>query len=189
MKRHYVGKLIPAMAMGFAIALAGCDSAEPLGTELQAADAGVLHQRAGRADEMANDPVLRTGLIGNAVTGAAGTIRGLSAPGRTWVIDSRSEARITARGELRIDVRGLVFAGPPGAGTNPLPAFRGAVSCLTVEDDAVVEAAPVITAQFPASPAGDARIRETLDLPDPCLAPVLFVTSPAGTAWFAVSGV
>jgi hypothetical protein len=35
---------------------------------------------------------------------------------------------------------------------------------------------------------GDAEIEAMLDLPDPCLAPIVFVTNPGG-AWFAVTGV
>jgi hypothetical protein len=35
---------------------------------------------------------------------------------------------------------------------------------------------------------GNAKIEEELDLPDPCLAPIVFVTSPTGS-WFAVTGV
>ena len=34
---------------------------------------------------------------------------------------------------------------------------------------------------------GDARIRAKLMLPNPCLAPIIFVTSPTGS-WFAVTG-
>jgi hypothetical protein len=42
-------------------------------------------------------------------------------------------------------------------------------------------------AHFPATPTGDAIIEETLTLPSPCLAPVVFVTNPTGR-WFAVTG-
>jgi hypothetical protein len=41
---------------------------------------------------------------------------------------------------------------------------------------------------FPASPAGDSHIRDTVALPSPCVAPIVFVTSPTG-AWFSATGV
>jgi hypothetical protein len=45
----------------------------------------------------------------------------------------------------------------------------------------------VASAPVPASPTGDARIRTQLDLPEPCVAPVVFITSPTN-AWFAATG-
>jgi hypothetical protein len=121
-------------------------------------------------------------LIGNTLTGEAGAIRGVNAGGLPWVLD-RGEARISDGGEIDVRVRGLVLAAGPNAGTNPVAEFRAIVSCLTDMHEVV----NVMSATAPATPEGDARIRDELELPDPCLAPILFVTSPAG-AWFAVSG-
>jgi hypothetical protein len=45
----------------------------------------------------------------------------------------------------------------------------------------------VLTDPFPATPDGDATIEATVDLPEPCIAPVVFVTSPTN-AWFAATG-
>jgi hypothetical protein len=45
----------------------------------------------------------------------------------------------------------------------------------------------VQTGLFPASMAGDSQIEDTVSLPDPCIAPIVFVTSPSG-AWFAATG-
>jgi hypothetical protein len=45
-----------------------------------------------------------------------------------------------------------------------------------------------MTDPFPASSTGDSKIEATLDLPEPCIAPIVFVTSP-GAAWFAATGV
>lgn len=51
----------------------------------------------------------------------------------------------------------------------------------------------VMTDPFPASvatatdPGGDAKIEAKLVLPQPCIAPLVFVTSPGG-AWFATTG-
>jgi len=45
----------------------------------------------------------------------------------------------------------------------------------------------VSTGQFPASPRGNADIKARVKLPEPCIAPVVFVASPTG-AWFAATG-
>jgi hypothetical protein len=45
----------------------------------------------------------------------------------------------------------------------------------------------VSTTLAPASPSGDAKIEDSLVLPSPCFAPVVFVTSPGGM-WFAITG-
>jgi hypothetical protein len=47
------------------------------------------------------------------------------------------------------------------------------------------------TAPVPASSDGDATIKATVELPDPCVAPIVFVTSGTGPApgnWFAATG-
>ena len=40
----------------------------------------------------------------------------------------------------------------------------------------------------PRRPEGDARIRDVVDLPEPCIAPIVFVASGGG-AWFAATGI
>jgi hypothetical protein len=47
--------------------------------------------------------------------------------------------------------------------------------------------ANLTTATVPASAAGDANLDTTVNLPSPCFAPIVFVTTPNG-AWLAVSG-
>jgi hypothetical protein len=63
------------------------------------------------------------------------------------------------------------------------------VSCLTTVDGSVGRR-NVITANFPASMRGFAHIHQVVMLPQPCVAPVVFVTSPGptGEVWFAVTG-
>ncbi|MPZ87986.1 MAG: hypothetical protein GEU81_07905 [Nitriliruptorales bacterium] len=123
-------------------------------------------------------------LVGNTLTGEAGAIRGVPAGGLPWVLD-RGEARISDGSQIDVRVEGLVLAAGDNAGTNPQPEFRAIVSCLTHDTHAVENRT---SAPAPATPEGDARIRDVLDLPDPCLAPIVFVTNAAGTSWFAVSG-
>jgi hypothetical protein len=65
--------------------------------------------------------------------------------------------------------------------------FRGLVSCQTIAGTAAA-VQNVATDPFPASVTGDAKISQKLDLPDPCIAPIVFVTSPT-LAWFAATGI
>ena len=122
-------------------------------------------------------------------TGSAHPIRGVSGGGLPWELD-RARGRLDANGNLSVRVDGLVLARrapvPPALqGTNPIPEFRAIVSCLTPASPDVGELTR--TATVPASSDGDARIKAHLSLPDTCIAPIVFVTSPTD-AWFAATG-
>jgi hypothetical protein len=122
-------------------------------------------------------------------TGPAHPVRGLPGGGLPWQID-RARGELRSDGRLDLDVRGLVLArrAPVPAnlqGTNPIAQFRATVSCLTPASPDQGE--NVFTAPVPASPDGDARIRAHVDLPQTCIAPIVFVGAPTG-AWFAATG-
>jgi hypothetical protein len=122
--------------------------------------------------------------------GAADPQRELSGGGLPWMIDS-AQGELQADGRLEVRVRGLVLADDPSVpaaqrGTNPIPSFRAVVSCLVAQGDSVA-VDNVATAPAPATPDGNARIEATVALPDHCVAPEIFVTSPTN-AWFAVTG-
>jgi hypothetical protein len=122
-------------------------------------------------------------------TGSAHPIRGLSGGGLPWQID-RGRGELGSDGRLEITVRGLVLARrdpvPPAMqGTNPVAQFRGAVNCLTPAAPDTGET--VLTDPVATTPEGNARIEARLTLPTPCIAPLVFVTSPAN-AWFATTG-
>jgi hypothetical protein len=85
------------------------------------------------------------------------------------------------QGEVEVRVRGLVIPVPPFNGTNPVPFFKATVSCITGEG--VVN---VSTGNFPANTEGDSRIEGTVNLPHPCMHPIVFVVAPTGQ-WFAMS--
>jgi hypothetical protein len=118
-------------------------------------------------------------------TGPAHAIRGVSGGGVPWRID-RGRGDLTSDGRLKIKVEGLVLV---STGQNPVQMFRGVVNCLTTASpDMGVNLA---TAPVPASMDGDATIKATVDLPDPCVAPIVFVTSGTGPPpgnWFAATG-
>jgi hypothetical protein len=95
-------------------------------------------------------------------------------------------------GQLKLRVRGLVLANrapvPPALrGINPVTPFKAIVSCQTIGADGSATVTNVSTTGFPANTEGDSSIRATVRLPHPCIAPLVFVTSPGG-AWFAVTG-
>ena len=128
--------------------------------------------------------------------GGGNAIRGVDGGGLPWAIDE-GEARLDEDGELEAKVEGLVI--DPNdpvaislglAGINPVGAFRAILSCLTVDASGNAATVNLATATAPATTglgAGDAEIEETLTPPNPCIAPILFVTSPGGS-WFAASG-
>jgi hypothetical protein len=96
-------------------------------------------------------------------------------------------------GKFQVQVRGLLLPGASACGfdCNPAPFLRAIVSCLTIDNGVVVDdnisttnGAEVIMGD---PTKGDAKIEARLELPDPCVAPVVFLTSPTG-AWFAVTG-
>jgi hypothetical protein len=120
--------------------------------------------------------------------GSANAIRGVNGGGLAWTLSS-VKGELSPSGHLEVKVRGVVFAEGPNTGSNTVASFRALVSCLN-GSGAVVNS---LTDPFPATtgPAatggGNADIEATLALPDPCIAPIVFVTSPGG-AWFTVTG-
>ncbi len=126
--------------------------------------------------------------IPQAFTGAQNPIRGINGGGLPWTLTS-SKGELKGSGKLELNIQGLVLAAGPNAGTNPITNFRVIVSCLT--GDGGVD--NVTSGLFPATTGsalnggGNSKIETTLALPTPCIAPIVFVTSPTG-AWFAATG-
>jgi len=124
------------------------------------------------------------GLTGDKSLAVLRQIRGGGVP---WIIGEAS-GELRANGHLEISVQGLVLA---TTGSNPSAFFRGMVSC--VNGDGTI-APPTVTEQFPATTGlasaggGNAEIESDVILPQPCIAPIIFVTNGAGTSWFAATG-
>ncbi len=126
-------------------------------------------------------------------TGATNAIRGVPGGGLPWVVSS-VEGELKASGELEIQVFGLVFdPNDPDViargigGTNTVPNFKAIVSCLSKDANGNPTTVNVSTGLFPADSAGNSKIEAQVSLPQPCIAPIIFVTSPGG-AWFAATG-
>ena len=119
-------------------------------------------------------------------TGAANAIRGVAGAGAPWSIDT-ANGKLEENGDLRIKVTGLIIT---GTGANPVPEFRAVVSCQSIANGAAVVVNRV-TAPFPATTSGDASFKGNVDLPKPCIAPIVFVTNGTGNppgGWFSVTG-
>ena len=122
--------------------------------------------------------------------GASNPIRGVPGGGLPWIIES-GRGSLDRDGRLQVRVRGLVLANnapvPPALqGINPVTPFTAIVSCQTTGADGSATVTNVSTAGFPASTEGDSNIRATVQLPHPCIAPIVFVLG--GGQWFAATG-
>lgn len=126
-------------------------------------------------------------------TGGDNAIRGIPGGGLPWVIDFAS-GKVSPDGKVNIVVKGLVFdPNDPEViargigGTNTVPSFKAIISCLSMDSAGAATIVNVSTELFPADAEGNAHIEDSINLPQPCIAPIVFVTSPGG-AWFASTG-
>lgn len=129
--------------------------------------------------------------VTGAFVGTANPIRGVNGGGLPWQIDE-ADGELTTSGKLEVDVSGLVLleaapVPPDRQGINPAPMFQAVVSCLSTVDG-VATTVNVATDPVPATTTGDARIEAELDLPENCIAPIVFV-GPSATTWFAATGI
>jgi hypothetical protein len=118
-------------------------------------------------------------------TGATNPIRGINGGGVPWSIESGT-GFLRADGRLHIEVERLII---PARGDNPVGAFRGVVNCLT--PDSPMSGVNLVTDPFPATMTGDSTVDAAVDLPETCVAPIIFVTNGTGSppgAWFATTG-
>jgi hypothetical protein len=132
-------------------------------------------------------------------TGSINAIRGISGGGLPWVIGA-AEGELKQSGKLELTVTGLVIdPNDPAAiaagraGMNPSASFKAIVSCQSLDATGAATVVNVSTDPFPATTGlasaggGNAYVEAQLSLPSPCIAPIVFVTSPTG-AWFAATG-
>jgi hypothetical protein len=121
--------------------------------------------------------------------GDGNPVRGVPGDESPWVVD-RAFGTLDIDGNLVIVVRGLVFKDNPDPtliGKNDEPTFQGLVSCLT-EDGNNVKEANIVTPQFPATNTGDSVIHAKVDLPNPCVAPIVMVLAGSEFKWFSMTG-
>jgi hypothetical protein len=126
-------------------------------------------------------------------TGGTNAIRGVPGGGLPWVIEF-GKGKLSPDGNVDVLVKGLVFDPNDQAvidrgigGTNTIPNFKAIVSCLSKDADGNPITINVSTGLFPADVEGNAHIKDTVDLPQPCIAPIIFVANQGGS-WFASTG-
>jgi len=116
--------------------------------------------------------------------GPNNAIRGIPGAVRPRVI-GEVRGEVKANGRVKVNVRSLVLANHPDVlpadhGLNPHPYFRAVVSCLSVNDNGNPTVVNVRTRRAAANILGEADILDDIDLPRPCVAPIVFVTAPRG---------
>jgi len=123
------------------------------------------------------------------------TIRDILGDSLPWKINKSIKGVLSANGLLKVQVRGLVFPYSP----NDEAYFRALVSCQAVENNVIV-VKNLITAPFRTGgrhnnpnliAKGNADIKARLQLPRPCVAPIIMILNgdaQAGNLWFAVTG-
>ncbi|MGZ3789662.1 MAG: hypothetical protein ACXVLQ_14125 [Bacteriovorax sp.] len=109
-----------------------------------------------------------------------------------WAIKS-AKGSLSTNGTLKISVKGLVFSNDPSVppekrGTNDEAEFRGLVSCITEGDDGKITFVKIMTKGFPATTTGNSEIEEQIQLPESCVAPIIFIMAGSEEKWFAVTG-
>lgn len=126
-------------------------------------------------------------------TGETNAIRGVPGGGLPWVI-AFGKGKLSPDGKVDVLVKGLVFDPNDQAviergigGTNTVPNFKAIVSCLSKDAEGNAITVNLETGLFPADGEGNTHIQDHVDLPKPCIAPIIFVTSPGGS-WFASTG-
>jgi hypothetical protein len=125
--------------------------------------------------------------------GATNAIRGISGDESPWEIKHFIRGHLDTDGTLVIQVKGLVFGNDPSVppnlvGKNDETTYRGAVSCLTEDANGMIITTNVFTQGSPSSVNGDSFIDEKVNLPSPCVAPIVFVLAGSEDKWFAVTG-
>jgi hypothetical protein len=149
-----------------------------------------LHQDSGRELIMKFDTLSP---VAGPYASSANAVRGIAGGALPWVLQNGSGS-LSRDGHLLVRIRGLVLASHPSVpaslrGTNPFPAFRVVVSCLSIRQDGTAAVANVSTGDFEASSSGDSDVDARVGLPRPCIAPIVLVTGPSGAQrWFAVTG-
>jgi hypothetical protein len=130
-------------------------------------------------------------------------VRGVKGDELPWDVGT-VDGTLSSDGHLQLNVTGIVFSDDPRVppelrGINDEDEFRGVVSCLTNRADSSGDDSPgrghgqvvtknIFTEGFPATRSGNSNIDANVTLPNPCVAPIVFVAAGSENKWFAVTG-
>jgi hypothetical protein len=122
--------------------------------------------------------------------GHTNPVRGFDGDDQPWIVRN-AIGTLDTNGNLSVLIKGLVFTDNPDPsliGKNDEDEFKAVLSCMTVgEDGTTVTESSVTTPGFHATSSGNAVIRSQVELPDPCLEPVILIIGDEGE-WLAVTG-
>jgi hypothetical protein len=113
-------------------------------------------------------------------------IDGVPAAGAPWTVGKVHNASISARGDLRLDVKGLLITGTGGPNDGTTGPVKQVIATLACANGDTSSTAPV-----PLESDGDARIRDRVTIPTDCLAPVVLVRifgNAPTNPWIAATG-
>lgn len=122
-------------------------------------------------------------------------IHGRLGGGRPWVI-SGAYGELHQDGKLELAFSGLVFdPNDPGviaaglANRNTVASMKAVVACYGGDGTVKNVETPLfpVTTGLASDGGGSGSVEALLALPSPCIAPVVFITSPGGN-WFAATG-
>ena len=130
--------------------------------------------------------------VDGAFIGATHPIHQLPGDELPWAIHS-VRGLLDSAGRLKLNISGLVFTNDPSVppelqGINDETQFRAVLSCQTTNAAGDVVDTNIFTEGFPATMSGDCTIDAAIDLPKPCISPVIFIVAGSEDKWFAVTG-
>ena len=126
-------------------------------------------------------------------------VRGVRGDELPWDVGT-VDGTLMSDGHLHLAVTGIVFSDDPRVppelrGINDEEEFRAIVSCLTNgprdphgRGHGLIMTRNILTEGFPATRTGDSTIDTVITLPNPCVAPIIFVVGGDEEHWFAVTG-
>lgn len=113
-------------------------------------------------------------------------IDGVPAAGAPWTVGKVNHVSISARGDLKLDVKGLLITGTGGPNdrtTGPVKQVIATLACANGDTAS--------TSAVPLQSDGDAKVRDHITIPTDCLAPVVLVRifgNAPTNPWIAATG-
>ena len=116
-------------------------------------------------------------LVGSAV---GEHVAGIPSGGAPWVV-AHSEVNVNSNGKIDVFIKGLLIASGPAANTvGPVTMVFATLVCGDVD--------AADTTSVPLSSSGDAKIRDTISVPSPCIAPAVLIRVAATTSGPVTNG-